>query len=152
MLFIPLLTCGKSDKIQDKKAIEFEDPFEVILYDSDYSLAQSTVYQLTMDSIKVTNSSGIVDERAKVAFEKQLSESEQVLVWDFFQNFPFEDLATAYINPKIDDGDQKLFKFKIGKNQREIQVSNLYQKDLAALVELFNTIVPIDQKIEYLAN
>ena len=88
-------------------------------------------------------------ESDSILYVKDLTTIEQKIVRDFISTFPLATLKDEYVTPNVDDGDQKLFVFKIGKIEKKIQTSNYYQDDLGSLVNLLNYLVPIEFDIIY---
>ena len=145
-------SCGRSSNNYRGGKDILKSPFEMTLYDSDYSLAYSRIYTLEADSLHILFKSGIVGESDDVVYEGKLSEEEQKTIARFFNNFPIEKLESEYIKANVDDGDQKLFIFKIGTTEKKIHVSNYYKDEIADLVGLLNELVPIEYKIKYIRN
>jgi hypothetical protein len=112
-------------------------------------MAFAIIYHLDKDNIQVTFSGGIEGETDSVVYEKRLSATEKEEMAKFFSDFPITDLQEKYINPNMDDGDQKIFEFKIGKIEKQIQESNVYQEDLASLVAFINALVSEHYKMRY---
>ena len=153
MLFISLcslkLSCSRGeDNYQVNKNI-LPTPFEITIYDSDYSMAFSRIYTLREDSIHIVFSGELVGEIDTVIFERELSKDERIEIMKFFTIFPLDKLEPKYIIDTVFDGDQKLFMFKIGTIEKRIQVSNYFQEDLASLIDLVNKFVPVDYRIKY---
>ena len=132
------------------KAASLEQPFDITVYDSDYSMGFAIIYHLDKNNIQVTFSGGLEGETDSVVYKKQLSSLEKEKMAEFFSDFPLADLQEKYITPYVADGDQKIFEFRIGKLEKQIQESNYYQEDLAALVDFLNTLVSEKYKMRYL--
>ena len=131
------------------KAASLEEPFSVTVYDSDYSMGYAIIYHLDKNNIQVAFSGGLEGETDSVVYKKQLSLLEKEKMAKFFSDFPIADLEEKYINPNIADGEKKIFDFRIGKLEKQIQESNYYQEDLAALVDFINALVSEEYKMRY---
>ncbi len=119
------------------------------MINSDYSMAYSTIYELSKDSIRITFSGHLQGEADTVIYRKPLSTEEKREVAAFFSEFPLADLKGKYINPNVEDGDQKLFDIAIGGLYKSIQTSNYYEAHLGNMVKFLNTLIDDKYKIRY---
>ena len=144
-----VLSCtGKNDN-NTKQGESSETQYSITIYDSDYSLALSLIYELNNEDIRVIFSGELEGESDSIVYERQLTFEEQLKISEYLRSFPINALDSSYIEPYVDDGDQKYFLLKIGKSERKIQTSNHYQRDLGSLVNLVNDLVPAEFKMIY---
>ena len=75
-------------------------------------------------------------------FERKLNEEEHTKIVKFLESFPIAHLESMYMNEKVEDGTQITFIIRIKDTEKNIYVSNAFQKDLAALVKLIVPLLP----------
>jgi len=126
-----------------------EDPFNVKVISSDYSLAYSTIYELDKDTIRITYSGHVEGEVDTVFYRRPLSIEEKKKLAAFFSEFPLSDIKSEYITPNVDDGDQKLFVITIGEINKTIRTSNYFEAHLGNMVKFLNGFIDDKYKICY---
>jgi hypothetical protein len=77
-------------------------------------------------------------------YNRKLTIDEKAKVKRFMNRFPIKAFEEQYINEKVKDGTQLKFDIFIGSTEKHIFVANYYIEELGALVDLINTLVPID--------
>jgi hypothetical protein len=124
-------------------------PFEIKLYDHNYSLAYSLQYILNEESLEIFRLGGLEGEKGEFIYKKSLSNDEKNKTGSFIEGFSMDSLQTNYVNRCIQDGNQKTLLVKIGDKQKQIHVSNYYRKDVGELIELLNSNIPKEFEINY---
>jgi hypothetical protein len=107
------------------------------------------VYDVDTDRVEVRAVGHLVNEVPELLFDRKLTDDERYLIGDFLNSFPLDELKSTYIDPYVQDGDQKLFIISLGAFEKRVKVSNYYQKDLASIVNLINRLVPSELSVAY---
>ena len=149
-LIVGIVSCSPSiEKKDNSRESNMEIPYALTLYDSDFSMSLTIVYVLNGDSLQVKRISGIESESETVLLTRELTDDERYKFAMFLRMFPLDQLQENYENPNVDDGDQKLFVFKRGEIEKQVNCSNFYQNDLALLINELNDLLPNELKITY---
>ena len=143
------LSCA--DQSGDSAAVvdSTKSRFHITLYDSDYAQSMSRVYEVDTDRVQVRAVGHLVNEVPELLFDRKLTDDERYLIGDFLNSFPLDELKSTYIDPYVQDGDQKLFIISLGAFEKRVKVSNYYQKDLASVVNQINRLVPSELSVAY---
>ena len=123
--------------------------FEIKLYDHNYSLAYSLQYILNEEGFEIFKLGGLEGEKHELIYKKSLSNEGKKQTGSFIERFSMDSLQTNYVNPCIQDGNQKTLFVKIGDKQKQIHISNYYRKDVGELIELLNSNVPKEFETNY---
>ena len=99
------------------------------------------VTTLTQDSLIARW--GVMNNDIKTLARK-LNIEEKVRVKRFMNKFPIKTLKDQYVNEAVEDGTQMQFDFYIGNTSKRIFVANKYVEDLGKLVELLDSLLPVD--------
>jgi len=90
------------------------------------------------------------DSPEKHPWESELSSEQSKAIAILLEKLPLETLEDEYDNPNVDDGLQLTFRIRRGNESlRTIELRNRYQKDLFAIIEIINEIVPDDYAIRF---
>lgn len=101
------------------------------------------------ESLEIFRHGGVEGETRESIYRKFLSDEEKNKARSLIEKFSIDSLQTHYENPCVQDGDNKTLLVKIGEKQKQIHVSNYYQKDVGELVELLNSIILKRFEINY---
>lgn len=143
IIFILLLvSCASGRRIEPCK-------FVIDIWDHDYSMAYTRHYQLSMDSLLVGETGGIEGDDSTILLKREVSQSDTELLCANLQTFPFESIGEKYDNPLIDDGDIKRIRLTYNNRTKTIDVKNVYQKDVAQIIDLVNRILRDKFLIDY---
>jgi muconolactone delta-isomerase len=96
---------------------------------------------LTQDSINAVWNKTINETKT---YSRRFTVDEKMRVKQFMSRFPILAFKEKYINEQVKDGTQLRFEIYIGSTSKNIFVSNYYIKELGALTDLINTLVPVD--------
>jgi hypothetical protein len=121
-------------------------PFEIIVYDSDYSMAYSLQYVLTEYGLRIIFKGGLKDEKDSILFKTNL---EQTLTLEKLSNINLDSLHDNYRNPCVEDGLQLTVELRKDGKNKAIHLSNYYQEDIGLAIELINSLTPSKYKIWY---
>lgn len=123
--------------------------FSVTIWDYNYSMAYTTQYRISNDSLIVNNISGIQNEGNKALLERRLTQSEEKKIHDFLSLFPLDSLSNEYKNPLVQDGDRKKVEIKFNNKIKVIELESVYQKDMDDLFNTVNQMLEKNMKIKY---
>lgn len=85
----------------------------------------------------------------KQLWESELSPEQSRTIAKRLKKLPIETLDDLYENQNVYDGLQLTFRIQRGNEPlRTIELQNRYQKDLFAIIEMINEIVPEDYAIQ----
>lgn len=87
LVLLTLVSCGRSNTLKhgDKNIL----PFELIIYDSDYSMAYSRQYVLTEIDLKIMFNGGQKDEKDSTVFRTDIERNE---AWEELSNINLDSL------------------------------------------------------------
>ena len=72
----------------------------------------------------------------KTSENRSLTKKEKEMLGEFLIKFPLAELKKQYVTEAVEDGTVMDFSITINNLHKDIYVSNMYQKDLGALVEV----------------
>jgi len=121
-------------------------PFEIKVYDSDYSMAYSKIFKLTEKELCIVFHGDLVGEKDSVIFKKELSTSDTLLQ---LSNIDIRNLKEHYENPCIEDGSQIYVSVKMDSVIKNVQLSNYYEENIGKAIELVNSLTPKEHTIWY---
>jgi len=121
-------------------------PFELTVYDSDYSMAYSLQYVLTDKRLTIMFKSDLEGEKDTILFETQLSPNKAL---EHLSKIDIASLKESYENPCISDGSQISIKLLKDNKSKIVHLSNYYHYDVGIAIEIINTLVPEKYKIWY---
>lgn len=75
---------------------------------------------------------------------QRLSAKQRNEINAYLKGFPLSSIKDKYINSHVEDGTQIGFYIRIGKVEKKIYVSNIYQKDLVDLCAEIAKFLPCD--------
>ncbi len=138
LLIILTALCAGFCSAQNKNPDEMNYRIEIINYY--FGRANHTTI-VTNQSI-VSNNYMIVGEPIKT--EHNLSETEKNKIVNFLKKFPLRELKKEYAYNGVKDGTQIKFIIKVNEEEKNIFVSNAFQKDLGELVAVIVPMLPED--------
>ena len=121
-------------------------PFEIDVFDSDYSMAYTIQTVITNSELKIVFYSGVVGEK------------DSVLFFFFFQpsgtlqqisNINLDSLKEYYSNTCISDGSQITVISKKNGREKSIRLCNYYHEDIGKAILLINSLVADKYQIWY---
>jgi hypothetical protein len=121
-------------------------PFELTVYDADYSMAYALQYILTDKDLKIIFKGELEGEKDSTLFKTTLQPSETL---SKLSNINIDSLQEYYSNPCIMDGSQVTVKLNKDNKTKTIHLSNYYQADIGLAIELINSLTPKKYKIWY---
>lgn len=121
--------------------------FVIRIWDRDFSMGYSVFYQIDGDSIIVKYKTG--GEAEKILMRQGVMENQCEEVWKWLSARNIDSFSTAYIDRRIQDGDQKIVEFVVGNKTKTIAISNYYLRDMGELFDIINHIVRKDLQIKY---
>ena len=143
LIIITIASCGQNDKKSSDMSIL---PFELILYDANYSSGYTHKFVLTNKDLKIIFKGELEGEKDTTLFETDLPPNEAL---KNLSNISIDDLLENYSNPYIEDGSQITVNLKKNNKTKTIHLSNYYQPDIGFAIEFINGIVPAKYKINY---
>ena len=144
--FITLFTSASSCEQVKKQQNVYIKPFEVTLYDSDYSLGYSFEYHLSERTLTIQYKGGLVGERDSIVYKKSV---DQDPLLRSISEIDFANLKEHYENNCIQDGSQITFVFRKDTATKQVHLSNYYHRDIGSVVRYLNNIIPREYLIEY---
>jgi hypothetical protein len=121
-------------------------PFELTVYDADYSMAYAIQYVLTDKDLKIIFKGELEGEKDSTLFKTNLQPSETL---SKLSNINIDSLKEYYSNPCILDGSQVTVKLNKDNKTKTVHLSNYYQADIGLAIELINSLTPKEYKIWY---
>ena len=121
-------------------------PFEIVVYNSDYSMAYSHKYVLTEKDLKIIFKSEIEGEKDSTVFKTDLQSNENL---NKLSEINIDSLKEYYSNPCIADGSQIFVKLSKDNKIKTVQLSNYYLADIGLTIELINDLTPEKYRIRY---
>jgi hypothetical protein len=128
-----------------------EKKYSIKIWDYNYTMAYTTFYTISDDSVTVKYISGIKNEADSILMKKSLSESECKVICNFLSSHNIYHLKNKYSTPLVDDGDQKRLIIEVDGKTKTIEIANFYQKDIGELFETINKILSNNLRIKYKA-
>lgn len=123
--------------------------YNIDIYDSDYALSNNLRYRLSNDSLTVSKISFRKPDSIIYLIKRKLSNKEQNYNDRFINNFAFSKLKNRYVNPVINDGDQKTVIISINGVEKKIEVANVYIKQIATLIDFVNMNLSKNLRMHY---
>lgn len=123
--------------------------FSIDIWDYNYSMSYTMHYKIDDDSLRVIAIDNIQGGRSRNLINRKMAENEKQSIAEFLSNFPFESLDSLYINPLVNDGDQKKIIILFENKRKVIDVENVYQKDIDSLIVTVNKLLSYDARIMY---
>jgi hypothetical protein len=121
-------------------------PFEIVVYNSDYSMAYSHKYVLTEKDLKIIYKSEIEGEKDSTVFKTDLKPNENLVK---LSEINIDSLKAYYSNPCIADGSQIFIKLSKDNKTKTVQLSNYYLAEIGLAIELINDLTPEKYRIRY---
>lgn len=121
-------------------------PFEIVVYDSDYSMAITYQYVLTNNAVKIVHKAELVGEKDSVLFQAKFNPDTVLKVVSCIN---IDSLKERYTNICVNDGSQITVVISKGGSTKSVHLSNYYRADIAAIIQLINTVVPEEYYIWY---
>jgi hypothetical protein len=155
LVFWTFISCGQRSESTANSNLENDTikhtdkslvPFELIVYDSDYSMAYSLQYVLTENDLQIIFKGGLKDETDSTLFKTNL---ERTLTLEKLSNISLDSLHDNYRNPCVKDGLQLTVELRKDGKTKAIHISNYYQEDIGLAIELINSLTPSKYKIWY---
>lgn len=148
LVFILFLSCradAQTDHCNHKK-------YFILIQDFDYSMANTTRYCIVDDSLTITSSGGLVGEHDSCLVAKKITEDQSEKIQSFLGSLDLESLKDKYEKPYVNDGDQKMVSICFRNKMKNVEINNVYQKDMANLYEVVNQIIDEKFRIRYPKN
>jgi len=123
--------------------------FSIDIWDYNYSLAYTTHYNISRDSIVVTGIGGIQGEQKQVLVRNIIKDAEKKNLCDFLLSFPIDSLNSEYKNVLVEDGDRKKVEIYFNDRKKTIRIENFYQRDIDKLFTVVNQVLEKDIQIHY---
>ncbi|MBV7531211.1 hypothetical protein [Chitinophaga sp. sic0106] len=112
--------------------------FQIEIWDMNSSMAYSTHYQITNDSLFVFFQDGLEGGKNTMLFSKALSQNQGDSICNFFSQLRLDTFRLEYINPAVEDGDQKEIRLRYRNIDKKLTISNVYIPSLGELYEMIN--------------
>ena len=122
--------------------------FELILHDTDYSMARTRIYRLTNGALAVTVG-GLQRDRDRPVFRHEFDSDQRAELARVLDSIDFAGLKEQYSNDCVDDGSQIQLFFKKAEVDRSVRLSNYYFEEVGRIIGFGNSIVPADLQIWY---
>lgn len=147
LLFPTIISCAQVRKRPEAKAqIPTSKPFELIVYDADYSMAYALQYILTEQDLHIVYKGDLEGEKDTTIFKAHIGGNDAIKK---LTNINIDSLKTNYYNTCISDGSQITVKLTKGTKSKRVHLANYYQADIGFAIELINSLVPENYKIWY---
>lgn len=111
------------------------------IWNQNSSMAYANYYKVNNDSISIEFIGGVVGDTNKILLSKALTKADRQVICNCLGSFDIDTLKSTYIDRSVEDGDQKMIELKFGVKNKNIEVSNFYQKDLDSLFDVINSII-----------
>ncbi|SHK77710.1 hypothetical protein SAMN05444266_101104 [Chitinophaga jiangningensis] len=115
--------------------------YTIDIWDFNSSMAYSTHYRITNDSLLLCFLDGLEDKKDTVLLSRILSAVQRDSICNYLSQMHLDSFKSTYINPYAEDGDQKELKFRYGNIDKKITVSNVYMKSLGDLYDMLNRVI-----------
>ena len=115
--------------------------YSIDIWDFNSSLAYSTHYSITNDSLLLYFLDGLENGKDTLLLSKVLSDNQRDSICNYLSQIKLDTFKLKYINPFVEDGDQKEIKFKYGSIDKKIAISNVYIKSIGDLYEIINRVI-----------
>lgn len=112
-------------------------------------MASTIYYYIDNKSLTVESISGIENEKDSVLLKRSITAKEEKLLTNFLSSFKVNNLKSSYVDTLVEDGDRKKIKLIINENSKEIEISNMYNEQLADLFNVINQLVDKSLWITY---
>jgi hypothetical protein len=119
------------------------------IWKSDFSLAYTTYYHISSDSMFIKHIAGIVNEKDTLLLKKELTKNGKQTISDFISSSNFYSLKNEYMDSSVSDGVQMKIMIKSGIKVKTIIISNIYQNEVGSLISTLNKIIPKEYQIIY---
>lgn len=139
MLLLVSCSSHKTDEVE----------YRVEVWDMNYSMANTSFYYVTNDSLIIRSISSIEGEGEKILLAKRLSNSERERLSSFLNSLNLDILKENYVNELVEDGDRKKVRLEVGGRVKVIEISNSYQKDIGELFKVINSLIGSEFVIKY---
>ena len=149
LVFLITIISSCTNKIQEqdiKSGSNESSPFELIITDSDYSMAYGLQYILTEKNLNVVFKGGLEGEKDSVVFTKDFRPDKKI---QMLSSLNLDSLQEYYENPCILDGSQITVNFQKDHKTKTIHLSNYYQSDVGLAIEQINKLAPKKYEIWY---
>jgi len=124
--------------------------FMVDIFDSNYSMSYTLHYHITKDSITIVKLDGLQGTHTVRLLEKKLTVIESNRILNIIKSPAFKSLKHQYKNALIEDGDRKRINIQLDKQKKTIEIANVYNKEVARLINNVNPVLDEKYKIKYL--
>jgi hypothetical protein len=84
---------------------------------------------------------------AREILNRDLTQEETTELESYLAEFPLDTLKSDYTEPRVYDGLQRFFTFKIGDKEKSIVMRNVHVPELFALCEKVNDLVPKEMQM-----
>ena len=126
--------------------------YSIEIVDYDFSMAYTTRYYVFDDSLTITSIGGLVGEHDSCLVAKKITEDQSEKIQKFLGSLDLESLKDKYEKPYVNDGDQKMVSICFKNKMKNVEINNVYQKDIANLYEIVNQIIGEKFRIRYQKN
>lgn len=124
--------------------------FMVDIFDSNYSMSYTLHYHITKDSLTIIKLNGLQNANTIHLMKKKLSIVERDRILKVIKSPSFKSLKHQYKNSLIEDGDRKRIVIQLDNQKKTIEIANVYNKEIASLINSINTVLDEKYKIRYL--
>lgn len=139
------MSASSCQQVQERSKV-YITPFEMTLWDSDYSLGYSLEYHLSERTLTLQYKGGLEGERDSIVFRKVV---DQDPLLRSISEIDFASLKGHYENNCVQDGSQITFVFRKDTTTKQVHLSNYYHRDIGSVVRYINSIIPKEYFIEY---
>jgi hypothetical protein len=141
-MFMSVSSC---QQVKERSKVYIK-PFEMTLWDSDFSLGYSFQYLLSEKTLIVQYQGEIEGERDSTVYEKAV---DQDPLLRSISEIDFQSLQDHYVNECVKDGSQIRVIFKMDTTITQVILSNYYQADIGSVVRYINNNTPKEYHIYY---
>ena len=146
IILVVLLLCACNQQRSPHCATKYT----VNIWNINASMAYTIFYHINDDSVLIEFLNGVENGHDSILLKRSLIETERAALCNYLSSFDIDTLNTDYLNPLVEDGDQKKVTLQVGSKKRTVNISNFYQKDMGGLFEVVNNVINDNRyKIKY---
>lgn len=122
------------------------EPFQLIVTDSDQSLAYSIAYKITNKKLSIIFHGELENEKDSVFYATTKLPKTAIRE---LSNINLDSLGVFYSTSCIRDGDIKSFRFSKQGKTKYVRLQNYFHPKLSPAIEIINNMVPEKFKMHY---
>jgi len=134
-----------------KKEVFQEEKFSVEIWDFDSSMSQTAHYIFNNERFILELESGLESEKDEILILKKIDSKGRSKIIEALKYLNFEKLKSNYSDPSILDGEEKIIEISFEGIKKEIQISNVYVKEINVFINSLNSFFDKKHQISLLS-